>query len=52
MLVYNNRVVLGECLAVPGQLKPCPTVLAMSTSNNGLGVIQSHRRDHSGVHLV
>lgn len=41
MLVYNNRAVLGDCAAVPGQLEHCSTVLAMSMSNDGLGVIPS-----------
>lgn len=40
MLVYNNRAVLGDCPAIPGQLEPYSTVLAMSASNDGLGVIR------------
>lgn len=37
MLVYNSRAVLWDCPAVPGQLQPYSTILAVSTSDNELG---------------
>lgn len=39
MLVANNRAVLGDYPGVLGQPEPYSTVLTMSTSNDGLGVI-------------
>lgn len=39
MLVYSTRAVWGDCLAVPGQLELSSAVLAMSSTNDGLGVI-------------
>lgn len=39
MLVYSTRAEWGECLAVPGQLELYSAGLAMSSTNDGLGVI-------------